>query len=128
MWSSHHICTSLLGGDRNQFLANEVASRAQAGMPPFTQLASVILSSPDDTKLQEAMQLMAASRPAFDHVDCFGPAMAPLAYLKGRHRARFLLRAEKTIDLQHILRGWIANVKLPTQVRLHIDIDPYSFL
>ena len=71
---------------------------------------------------------MAASRPAFDHVDCFGPAMAPLAYLKGRHRARFLLRAEKTIDLQHILRGWIANVKLPTQVRLHIDIDPYSFL
>ncbi len=122
------VMTSLLGGDRNQFLANEVASRAQAGMPPFTQLASVILSSSDDTKLQEAMRLMAASRPAFDHVDCFGPAMAPLAYLKGRHRARFLLRAEKTIDLQHILRGWIANVKLPTQVRLHIDIDPYSFL
>ena len=71
---------------------------------------------------------MAASRPAFDYVDCFGPAIAPLAYLKGRHRARFLLRAEKTIDLQHILRGWIANVKLPTQVRLNIDIDPYSFL
>ena len=122
------VLTSLLGGDRNQFLANEVASRAQAGMPPFTQLASVILSSPNYTKLQEAMRLMAASRPAFDQVDCFGPAMAPLAYLKGRHRARFLLRAEKTIDLQHILRGWIANVKLPTQVRLFIDIDPYSFL
>jgi len=122
------VLTSLLGGDRNQFLANEADARAKAGIPPFTQLASVILSSPDDTKLQEAMQLMAASRPAFDHVDCFGPAMAPLAYLKGRHRARFLLRAEKTIDLQHILRGWIANVKLPTQVRLHIDIDPYSFL
>ena len=122
------VLTSLLGGDRNQFFANEVAFRAQAGMPPFTQLASVILSSPDDNKLQEAMRLLAASRPAFDHVDCFGPAMAPLAYLKGRHRARFLLRAKKTIDLQHILRSWIANVKMPTQVRLHIDIDPYSFL
>ena len=122
------VLTSLLGGDRNQFLANEAVSRAQAGMPPFTQLASVILSSPDDTKLREAMRLLAASRPAFDHVDCFGPAMAPLAYLKGRHRARFLLRAEKTIDLQSILQGWISNVKLPIQVRLQIDIDPYSFL
>ena len=122
------VLTSLLGGDRNEFLANEAVSRAQAGMPPFTQLASVILSSPNDTKLHEAMRLLTASRPTFDHVDCFGPAMAPLAYLKGRHRARFLLRAEKTIDLQSILRGWIANVKLPTQVRLHIDIDPYNFL
>ena len=54
--------------------------------------------------------------------------MAPLGYLKGRHRARFLLRAEKTIDLQCVLRGWIADVNLPAQVRLNIDIDPYSFL
>ena len=72
--------------------------------------------------------MLAANRPAFNHVDCFGPAMAPLAYLKGRHRARFLLRAEKTIDLQRILRGWIENVNLPAQVRLYIDVDPYSFL
>ena len=122
------VLTSLLSGDRDQFLATEAAARAHAGMPPFAQLAAVILSAPEDTKLHEAMRLLAASRPVFDNVDCFGPAMAPLAYLKGRHRARFLLRAEKTIDLQHILRGWLANVKLPAQVRLHIDIDPYSFL
>ena len=122
------VLTSLLSGDRDQFLATEAAARAHAGMPPFAQLAAVILSAPEDTKLHEAMRLLAANRPVFDNVDCFGPAMAPLAYLKGRHRARFLLRAEKTIDLQHILRGWLANVKLPAQVRLHIDIDPYSFL
>ena len=122
------VLTSLLAGDRNQFLAIEAEARAQARMPPFAQLAAVILSSPNDTKLHEAMRILAVNRPAFNHVDCFGPAMAPLAYLKGRHRARFLLRAEKTIDLQRILRGWIENVNLPAQVRLHIDVDPYSFL
>ena len=68
------VLKSLLGGDRNQFLANEASARAQAGMPPFAQLASVVLS-PDD-KLHEAMRLLAASRPLFDYVDCFGPAMA----------------------------------------------------
>ena len=122
------VLTSLLSGDRGQFLATEASARAHAGMPPFAQLAAVILSAPEDTKVHEAMRLLAANRLVFDNVDCFGPAMAPLAYLKGRHRARFLLRAKKNIDLQRILRGWIADVKLPAQVRLTIDIDPYSFL
>ena len=122
------VLTSLLSGDRDQFLAREAAARAQAGMPPFAQLAAVILSSPREDKLHEAMQLLAACRPVFTNVDCFGPALAPLAYLKGRHRARFLLRASKTIDLHSILRGWTGALRLPAQVRLHIDIDPYSFL
>ena len=122
------VLTSLLSGDRDQFLAREAAARAQAGMPPFAQLAAVILSAPREDKLHEAMRLLAACRPEFANVDCFGPALAPLAYLKGRHRARFLLRADKTVDLQSILRGWIGAVKLPAQVRLHIDVDPYSFL
>jgi primosomal protein N' (replication factor Y) len=97
-------------------------------MPPFAKLAAVMLSAPREDKLHEAMRLLAACRPEFANVDCFGPALAPLAYLKGRHRARFLLRADKTVDLQRILRGWIGAVKLPAQVRLHIDVDPYSFL
>jgi primosomal protein N' (replication factor Y) len=122
------VLTSLMSGDRDQFLAREAAARAQAGMPPFAQLAAVILSAPREDKLNEAMRLLAACRPEFANVDCFGPALAPLAYLKGRHRARFLLRADKTVDLQSILRGWIGAVKLPAQVRLHIDVDPYSFL
>jgi len=122
------VLVSLLSGDRDQFLAREAAARSHAGMPPFAQLAAVILSSPHENKLHEAMRLLAALRPQFTDVDCFGPALAPLAFLKGRHRARFLLRAEKTVDLQHILREWVAAVKLPHDVRLSIDIDPYSFL
>ena len=122
------VLISLLSGNRNQFLAREAEARAQAGMPPFTQLAAVILSSPQQNKLYEAMRMLVACQPKFANVDCFGPAPAPLAYLKGRHRVRFLLRAKKTIDLQHILRCWIDAVKLPAQVRLQIDIDPYSFL
>jgi len=109
-------------------LAREAAARAAAGMPPFTQLAAVILSSAREDKLHEAMRQLSAQRPQFNDVDCFGPALAPLAFLKGRHRARFLVRAKKTIDVQKIMQTWVTSVKLPTQVRLQIDIDPYSFL
>jgi len=38
------------------------------------------------------------------------------------------VRAKKTIDVQKIMQTWVTSVKLPTQVRLQIDIDPYSFL
>ncbi len=56
-----------------------------------------------------------------------GPAPAPLAILRGRHRRRFLVKAERTVNLQAALRGWLARVKLAGAARLHVDIDPYGF-
>ncbi len=122
------VLASLLIGDRDEFLEREAAARLKAGMPPFDQLAAIILSSLSEDKLQEAMCQLRACSPKFTGVDCFGPVLAPLAFLKGRHRARFLVRANKNINLQMIMCNWIANVKLSRQVRLQIDIDPYSFL
>jgi primosomal protein N' (replication factor Y) (superfamily II helicase) len=58
----------------------------------------------------------------------WGPAPAPLAILRGRHRRRFLLKCRRDIAPQPLLRTWLAPVKLPGSVRLQIDIDPYSFL
>jgi primosomal protein N' (replication factor Y) len=57
-----------------------------------------------------------------------GPAPAPLAILRGRHRRRFLLKCRRDIAPQPLLRRWLAPVMLPGSVRLQIDIDPYSFL
>jgi primosomal protein N' (replication factor Y) len=57
-----------------------------------------------------------------------GPAPAPLALLRGRHRRRFLLKCRRDIAPQPLIRDWLAKVKLPSPVRLQIDIDPYSFL
>ena len=54
-------------------------------------------------------------------------AGAPAA-LRGQHRARALVQAEKNIDIQAVINGWIESVHLPSGVRLQIDIDPYNFL
>ncbi len=56
-----------------------------------------------------------------------GPAPAPLAILRGRHRRRFLVKAERSVNLQAVLRGWLARVRLGGSARLQVDIDPYSF-
>jgi len=61
-------------------------------------------------------------------VKVLGPAPAPLAVLRGRHRRRFLVKGPKEAPLQDYLRAWLGGLKVPGQLRLRIDIDPYSFL
>lgn len=128
MDSTNPVMEALLGGDRDRFLKAEADSRRIAGMPPFARLAALVLSAPDPQRLQAAMQALDASRPHYHGVDIFGPSLAPLGYLRGRHRGRALVRADKTVDIQAVIAAWLAAASLPSGVRLQVDIDPYSFL
>ena len=122
------VIASLIAGDRDTFLEQEAAGRLAAGMPPFGRLAAVIISSPHEERLHDAMNQLSVTHPNFDLVQIFGPAIAPIGFLRGKHRARVLVRADKSVNIQYILEHWLSTIKLPSSVRMQIDIDPYSFL
>ena len=122
------VFKALASGDRDRFLALETELREQAEMPPFTRLAALILQGPDEHQLLQVAKAMAEAKPQFQQVDIWGPTPAPIARIRGRHRIRFLIRSPKKVNLQQILHGWVADVKIPSQIHLQIDIDPYSFL
>ena len=64
-----------------------------------------------------------------DDVRVLGPAEAPLALVRGRHRLRLLLKAPRNFDLSAYLREWLAAApKKHGSLKLDIDIDPQSFL
>ncbi|HEY9217473.1 MAG TPA: primosomal protein N', partial [Phenylobacterium sp.] len=71
---------------------------------------------------------MAAAAPNTEGVDVYGPADAPLSLIRGRRRKRFLVRAERNVDLSAYLATWRARVKPTGSIRVVIDVDPYSFL
>ena len=71
---------------------------------------------------------MSRAAPQLPGVTILGPAPAPLAVLRGRHRRRFLVKAERRVNLQAVLRDWLGRVKLQGSARLQVDIDPYGFL
>jgi primosomal protein N' (replication factor Y) len=48
--------------------------------------------------------------------------------LRGRHRQRLLVHAARTLDVQDVIRDWLAKVDWGSKVRVAIDVDPYSFL
>ncbi len=124
----HPVMLAIAAGDRDAFIEAELEGREVAGLPPFTRLAAVIVSGTDAAVLDSFVAAMAGAAPNADGIDVFGPADAPLTLIRGRRRKRFLVRADRSVDLQAFLGAWRARVKPPGSVRIAIDVDPYSFL
>ena len=124
----HPVMQAMAAGDRRRFVAEERAGREASGLPPFGRLAALIVSGPSLDLVEQTARALARCAPRTQGVTVLGPAPAPLATLRGRHRRRFLIKAGREARLQPILRGWLAAVKTPSNVRIKVDIDPYSFL
>ena len=122
------VFKALATGDRDKFLTLETQMRHAAMMPPFGRLAAVILSGVDEAQVETQAKILAKAAPHFKDVTIFGPVAAPIARIRGRYRMRFLLRAPRGVNLQEILSQWLDNQRIPSQLYLQIDIDPYSFM
>jgi primosomal protein N' (replication factor Y) len=128
-WAPEHpVMQTLADHDRDAFAALEMAEREAAGLPPFGRLAAIIVSGPDADQLDRFVEDLGAAAPNATGVDVFGPADPPFSLVRGRRRKRFLIRADRSVDLQAFLAAWRARVKVPGQLRMTIDVDPYSFL
>jgi primosomal protein N' (replication factor Y) (superfamily II helicase) len=124
----HPVMRALVSDDRDRFLDAEAEARRAQGWPPFGRLAALIISAPDDESADLAARAYARSAPHMPDVEVLGPAPAPLAVLRGRHRRRFLLKTRRNVHIQAVLREWRGKVKVPGNVRVQVDVDPYSFL
>ncbi|WP_184562768.1 primosomal protein N' [Sulfitobacter undariae] len=125
----HPVIRSILDGDEEGFWQAEAKEREQAGMPPYGRLAGIILSGPDVAAVFEAGNQLARNDRALRDVGAqvFGPAPAPIARVRGRHRVRLLVKADKTVALQRALAKWVSQIRLKGDLRLAVDIDPQSF-
>jgi primosomal protein N' (replication factor Y) len=124
----HPVMAALTSGDRDGFLAAESAARKSAGMPPFGRLVAVVVSGTDEADVDHAARALARAAPAGPDIKILGPAPAPLALLRGRHRRRLLLMASRQVNVQKTARQWLAALGASRRVRLHVDVDPYSFM
>jgi len=128
-WTPEHpVLMALAAGDRDAFVAAEMAERESASLPPHGRLAAIILSGENAAAVEKVARDLAGNIPNAERLEVYGPADAPLALVRGRRRKRLLVRADRDVDLQGFLRAWLVRVKVPGSVRLSVDVDPYSFL
>jgi primosomal protein N' (replication factor Y) len=124
----HPVMRALIRGDRDSFLAQEAQNRRALALPPYGRLAALIVSGHSLQQVEETARALARSAPRGQGLTVLGPVPAPLAHLRGRHRMRLLLKAERAMDVPALMRRWLAQVKVPAAVRVAADVDPYSFL
>jgi primosomal protein N' (replication factor Y) len=125
----HPVISAIVSGDREAFYAREIEARRAAQLPPFGRLAAIVVSGPDRASAQTYAQNLRRAAVADSLILVLGPAEAPLAVVRGRHRFRLLVHAARQADVQAYIRAWLAAVPAPKgNVRVQVDIDPQSFL
>jgi primosomal protein N' (replication factor Y) len=122
------VIAALVSGDVPGFYAAETEARREAAMPPFGRLAAIVVSAEDSAEAEAVGRRIGHAAPEVEGMAVFGPAPAPLAMLRGRHRQRLLIHARRTLDVQDVIRDWLAEVEWGSKVRVSVDVDPYSFL
>lgn len=125
----HPVIRAILAGDEEAFWQAEADARRAAGMPPYGRLAAVILSATDVQVAFGAGQELARRAGPLTEVQAqvFGPAPAPIARIRGRHRVRLLVKAGKGVALQGAMAKWVGQLKPHKDLRVAVDIDPQSF-
>jgi len=125
----HPVIEALVSGDRDRFLAQEIAAREAAGYPPFGRLAALVVSARTQIQAEGFARALVRAAPPAEKIRILGPAEAPLAVIAGRHRMRILVKAPRESDLQAYMRAWLEQGPKPKAgVQLGVDIDPYNFL
>jgi primosomal protein N' (replication factor Y) len=125
----HPVIKAILSGEEEAFWQAEAAQRRLAGVPPYGRMAGVVVSGPDLDLVFDVANYMVRNAQGLHSIgaEVFGPAPAPIARVRGRHRVRILVKAGKAVALQGALKRWRGGLKLPANLRVSIDIDPQTF-
>lgn len=125
----HPVMQAIVSGDAGAFYEREIVERDRAALPPFGRLASVIISADTRLDAETHARSLRAAAPHVSGVSVLGPAEAPLALVRGRHRFRLLVHGQRNSDMQSFLQVMVAKGPKPRgSVHIQIDIDPQSFL
>ncbi|WP_022687784.1 primosomal protein N' [Sphingomonas phyllosphaerae] len=122
------VMQALITGDADAFYAAETEARQEADAPPYGRYAAIIVSSEEQGAAHDTARAIARAAPRIDGMEVYGPAPAPLAMLRGRHRFRLLVHARRALDVQDVIRAWLGGLEWAAKVRVAVDVDPYNFL
>lgn len=124
----HPVMKALISGDREAFYSSEIELRERTHYPPFGRLASMVITANERHAAESYGRTLASAAPKDEQVRVLGPAEAPIAVVRGRHRFRLLVKAPRAFDLSAYLREWLVDAPRPRgNVRLEVDVDPQSF-
>ena len=124
----HPVLNAICAGNRDEFMATDMANRRVAQMPPYGQLIAVVVEGEKENVLQKYCADLAAVAPNINGGRVMGPVPAQIYQVRNWYRMRFLISGDVRAMLQPIVATWISRVKQPANIRVKIDVNPVNFM
>jgi primosomal protein N' (replication factor Y) len=125
----HYAVRPVVDHAYERFYAEEIAHRAALGYPPCGQLAHVLVSGTDADAARRAAEQLALAARRSDAPEVLGPVPAPLARLRRRHRFQLLVKGPDAAAVRETARRVLAAAaRLPRELRVGVDLDPFDML
>ncbi len=111
-------------GNKKEFIKLELESRKEAKVPPYSRLVLITISGSNESKIGNWLNSIYI--PISDgELKVFGPIDAPINRLNRKFRKQILFRGNDNII--EVVSNWMANIKVPSCIKLTVDIDPINF-
>jgi primosomal protein N' (replication factor Y) len=115
------------------FAAGELPVRRMFRYPPFTAMIRLVIRGPAVRPAAEfaahlAEQLRAALSDQQTDVRVLGPAPAPFARLRGKHRFQIQVQGPDGDALRSAVRRATADLRPPEGIQWIVDVDPMDML
>ena len=108
--------------------AAEAKAKAEAEAKAREEAEAAARAEAERQAAEAAAYYLGKYAPNTELIETLGPAPAPMNLLRGRYRYRLLLKTAKNVNIQEVLKKWLGMVKVKSNVRVDVDINPYSFM
>ena len=119
------IIQALKNNDKDMIVEFEKENRKLGMLPPYSKLISLILSGKSEIKVYRKLREIASLFPINDKVDVYGPVQMNVYKINDDFRFRLLIKTENSINIQKLVSSVVDMVKMPNDLKLKIDVNPY---
>jgi primosomal protein N' (replication factor Y) len=119
--------------DDDAFRRGELPQRADLRYPPYAKLAGVLVRGESLPRVEAAAlevrsRIEEAERSLPGWTALLGPAPAPLAQIRGKHRFRLLVKGEREEDVRAAAARALEPLEGFPGVEVVVDVDPLDML
>lgn len=121
--------------DYKSFYNTEIEAREDFDYPPFSQIIRVILSSKNQFRAERSAQEIAMrlndivdKRQLTEPVAVLGPNPCVIERLQEYYRFQILIKNKLDEKGRRFILSFLAQIKLPDDIKLTVDVDPIDIL
>jgi primosomal protein N' (replication factor Y) len=129
----HAAIQAAIRHDYRTFASGEIPVRQEYGYPPFASMIRIVVRGPVESAADQFARHIAdcldqQMRQSGIEARILGPAPAPVARLRGKHRFHLQLQSPDGEALRQLVRTVSGQLKPPDQVQWIVDVDPLDML